>query len=221
MALRFDGGRRDWAAAVAAAVAALVGGRARRREPAARLAGVDRAGHRSGRGAGGALRAGRRSSPRAAASATSSGCTARAATARSRRFSACSPKRAAEPDRDLAAPAAHAGLDEGLSLVARGRGPHHVAGQAIHVRGSAAPPLRASLRPPVPPTDDEIVREVGAYAKAACPRRRRRPAAVSAAEVGRRRRTDRESSRSTERLRIWTARTEKSTERLSFSTQLL
>ena len=74
--------------------------------------------------------------------------------------------RAAEPHRDRAAPAPHARLDEGLPVVARGRRSRHLPQQAVLVRGSAAPPGSPALRPALPPTDDEIVREVQAYAQA-------------------------------------------------------
>ena len=136
-------------------------------------------GDRPRRRAGVALRARRRRSRPAAARATSSACTARAATARSRRFSASSPKRSREPDGDRAAAAAHAGLDQGLPVVARRRGPGQRPGQALHVRRSrCCGSTSGSTASPVPPTDDDIVREVGAYAKRSacrtCGRRRRR-----------------------------------------------
>ena len=56
-------------------------------------------------------------------------------------------RRAADADRDRAAPAPHAGLDQGLSVVARGRRPDRVAAEALQLRRSAAAPLGA---PPLP-----------------------------------------------------------------------
>ena len=66
----------------------------------------------------------------------------------------------ADAHRDLAAPAAHAGLDEGLSVVARGRRPGHVAAEALQLHRSAAARLGAP----------------------ALPRRRRRPTTISRAK---------------------------------------
>ena len=82
-----------------------------------------------------------------AATATSSGCIAPAATARSRPSSTSSPKRAAHADRDLTPSAPHARLDEGLPVVARGRRSRHVPRQALQLRRSAAARLRAAVLP--------------------------------------------------------------------------
>ena len=78
-------------------------------------------------------------------------------------------RRAAHAHRDLAAAASHAGLDQGLSVVARGRRP----GRLAQKRYSFTDPLlrlwvRLHCRP-VPPTVDEVAREVQAYALARLP----------------------------------------------------
>ena len=54
---------------------------------------------------------------------------------------------AADADRDRAAPAAHARLDEGLPVVARGRGPRERAAEALHVCRPAAAPVGAPALP--------------------------------------------------------------------------
>ena len=69
-------------------------------------------------------------------------------------------RRRADAHRDLAPAAAHAGLDQGLSVVARGRRPGDVAAEALHLHRSAAARLGA----------------------AALPRRRRRPKTISRAK---------------------------------------
>ena len=84
------------------------------------------AGDRSGGGAGGAVRARRpahRALPRELRVPPASRARLRRAQGHPRHPRR---RRAAQPDRDRAASAAHAGLDEGLSVVARGRGPDHV-----------------------------------------------------------------------------------------------
>ena len=55
--------------------------------------------------------------------------------------------RAADAHRDLAAAAPHAGLDEGLSLVARGRGPGRLAAEALQLHRSAAAAVGAAALP--------------------------------------------------------------------------
>ncbi len=69
-------------------------------------------------------------------------------------------RRRADADRDLAAPAAHAGLDQGLPVVARGRRPRDRAAEALQLHRPAA----ARLGPP------------------ALPRRPRRPTTTSRAK---------------------------------------
>ena len=56
-------------------------------------------------------------------------------------------RRAAEPDRDLDPAAAHAGIHEGLPVVARGRGPGDVAAEALQLRRPAAARLGAAALP--------------------------------------------------------------------------
>ena len=107
--------------------------------------------------------------------------------------------RAADADRDRAAPAAHAGLDEGLSVVARGRGPDRVAAEALQLRRSAAAPVGAPALPrrrrrPTTTSRARCTR----YALARLPQRRAR---AGAGRRGRRRRRTQkrgESSRSTD-----------------------
>ena len=128
MALRFDGGRRDWAAADRGAGRGAVrrprGGASTccshglasmgpSRDPVAALAALFAPDGRAHRALPRVLRI--PAAPRARL---------RRAQGHSRRARR---DRAAEPDGDLAAPAAHAGLDQGLSVVARGRRPDHVA----------------------------------------------------------------------------------------------
>ena len=55
----------------------------------------------------------------------------------------------AHAHRDFAAAAAHAGLDQGLPVVARGRGSRHVAAEALQLHRSAAARLGAAALPRV------------------------------------------------------------------------
>ena len=77
----------------------------------------------------------------------------------------------ADADRDLASAAPHAGLHEGLSLVARGRRP----GVSRQKRYSFTDPLlRLWVRlhcQPVAPTEEDVVREVQHYALTRVPQR--------------------------------------------------
>ena len=127
---------------------------------------------------------------RPAASATSCACTARARLRRAqgdpRRAGR---RRAADADRDRAAPAPHAGLDQGLPVVAGGRRPDHVAAEALQLRRSAAAPLGA---PPLPPDAADRrghrARSARLRASAACRRpspRSRSPARRGAAAARR------------------------------------
>ena len=146
-------GRRD----IAPAVAALAGGRAAYVAPAARGAGVAWARRLDPVAALAALFApdGRldRALPRELRVPPASRARLRRAQGDPRH-----PRRgrAAEPDRDRAAPAPHARLDEGLPVVARGRGPRHVAAASatrstIRCCGSTC----GCTRRAVPPTDDD------------------------------------------------------------------
>ena len=56
--------------------------------------------------------------------------------------------RAAHAHRDRAAPAPHAGLDQGLPVVARGRGSDRRAAEALQLRRPAAAPVGAPALPP-------------------------------------------------------------------------
>ena len=56
-------------------------------------------------------------------------------------------RRTAHAHRDLATPAAHAGLHEGLPVVARRRGPRGGTPEALQLRRSGAAPLGATARP--------------------------------------------------------------------------
>ena len=95
-------------------------------------------------------------------------------------------RRAAEPHRDRAAPAPHAGLDQGLPVVARRRRPDHdrrASATRSTIRCCAC--TSASTRRPVPPTDDDVVREVRAYAQARLPRAAEARAQPAMAAIGR------------------------------------
>ena len=180
---RFDGGRRDWAADIAPAVTALTGGRARRTSTCCSK--------RSARWAPRPIRSRRwRRSSRPTARLTAR-CResyefrlhrARGYGALKAILGVLADGRAAQPDRDLAPPAPHAGLDEGLSLLARGRRPRHVAGQALRVRRSAAAALRAPLRAArAAERRRRSCARSATYAKARLPHDSREHAAVAAA----------------------------------------
>ena len=57
--------------------------------------------------------------------------------------------RRADADGDLSPPAPHTGIDQGLPIVARGRGSRHVAAKAVQLHRSAAPRLGAAALPGV------------------------------------------------------------------------
>jgi hypothetical protein len=140
MAHLFVGGRREWASTIAPAVTALSAG-----SPTAAhvlLAGLAAMGQATDPVA--ALAAA--IAPDGALTARCRECyelrlhRARGYPRRARR------QRAVESHRDLARPPPDAGLDEGLFVVARGRRSDRDARQALLVRRSAAPPVRAALR---------------------------------------------------------------------------
>ena len=97
---------------------------------------------------------------------------------------------AADAHRNRAAPAAHARLDQGLPVVARGRGPRRVAAEALQLHRSAA----ARLGPPALPAgaaDRRRPRARGAPLRArppAAPANRRPRWSRAPAAIGRRRR---------------------------------
>ena len=86
-------------------------------------------------------------------------------------------RRRADAHRDLAPAAAHARLDEGLSVVARGRRPRRRRG-----RSATASPTRccasgsACTAAPSAPTEDDLAREVHRYALPRLPQMTERPA---------------------------------------------
>jgi hypothetical protein len=67
--------------------------------------------------------------------------------ARSKRFSTLSRRRKASRSPDIPAPAAHAGLDQGLPVVARRRGPRHRAAEALQLHRPAVARLGAAALP--------------------------------------------------------------------------
>ena len=96
----------------------------------------------------------------------------------------------ADAHRDRAAPASHARLDEGLSVVARGRRSRRLAAEALQLRGSAAAPVGPPALPPGP------ARRRRSRARGAELRAGAAAAAGALARDGRRRRRERKGGAS-------------------------
>ena len=111
-------------------------------------------------------------------------------------------RRAAHAHRDLAAAAPHARLDEGLSVVARGRRPRHVPAEALQLHRPAAAALGAAALPAdAADRRGRGARSAALRARPRCRSASRRPRSPTRAVSRRRPRSERagELSRSTER----------------------